>query len=120
MERKTHNEEDRFPCDCFDDGYGNVRLHVANTFGFGNNRDHGIPNVMTTDGPAGVRIQPQLEVYTTAWPTATMLACTWNTDLVRQIGAAGGLEVKENNMGSWLTPALNIHRSPLCGRNVEY
>ena len=99
---------------------GQPNTGVANTFGFGNNRDHGIPNVMTTDGPAGVRIQPQLEVYTTAWPTATMLACTWNTDLVRQIGAAGGLEVKENNMGSWLTPALNIHRSPLCGRNFEY
>jgi len=99
---------------------GQPNTGVANTFGFGNNRDHGIPNVMTTDGPAGVRIHPELEVYTTAWPTATMLACTWNTDLVRQIGAAGGLEVKENNMGSWLTPALNIHRSPLCGRNFEY
>ena len=99
---------------------GQPNTGLANTFGFGNNPDHGIPNVMTADGPAGVRIHPWLKVYTTAWPTATMLASTWNRELVHSIGAAGGLELKENNMGSWLTPALNIHRSPLCGRNFEY
>ena len=99
---------------------GQPNTGVANTFGIGNNRDRGIPNVMTADGPAGVRIQPQLEVYTTAWPTATMLASTWNRELVERIGAAGAKELKENNLGSWLTPAMNIHRSPLCGRNFEY
>ena len=99
---------------------GQPNTGLANTFGFGNNPEHGIPNVMTADGPAGVRIHPWLQVYTTAWPTATMLASTWNRELVERIGAAGGLELKENNMGSWLTPALNIHRSPLCGRNFEY
>ena len=36
------------------------------------------------------------------------------------VGRAGALEVKENNIGVWLTPAMNIHRSPLCGRNFEY
>lgn len=99
---------------------GQPNTGVANTFGIGNNRDRGIPNVMTADGPAGVRIQSQLEVYTTAWPTATMLASTWNRELVERIGVAGAMELKENNMGSWLTPAMNIHRSPLCGRNFEY
>ena len=99
---------------------GQPNTGVANTFGIGNNRDRGIPNIMTADGPAGVRIMPQLELYTTAWPCATMLASTWNRELVQQIGAAGGIELKENNLGSWLTPALNIHRSPLCGRNFEY
>ena len=99
---------------------GQPNTGVANTFGIGNNRDRGIPNVMTADGPAGVRIQPQLEVYTTAWPTATMLASTWNRALVEEIGTAGAEELKENNLGSWLTPAMNIHRSPLCGRNFEY
>ena len=93
---------------------------VANTYGMGNLRDYGVPNVMTADGPAGLRIQPQCHVYTTAWPCATMLACTWNPDLVEEIGAAGASEVKENNIGIWLTPAMNIHRSPLCGRNFEY
>ena len=96
---------------------GQPNTGVANTFGMGNLKDYGIPNVMTADGPAGLRIQPWCGVNTTAWPCATMLACTWNTELVEQVGAA---EVKENNIGIWLTPAMNIHRSPLCGRNFEY
>lgn len=99
---------------------GQPNTGVANTFGIGNNRDHGIPNIMTADGPAGVRIRPELEVYTTAWPCATMLASTWNRPLVEEVGVAGAMELKENNLGSWLTPAMNIHRSPLCGRNFEY
>ena len=49
-----------------------------------------------------------------------MLACTWNPEIVEEVGAAGGIEAKENNIGAWLTPAINIHRSPLCGRNFEY
>lgn len=99
---------------------GQPNTGVANTYGMGNLREYGVPNVMTADGPAGLRIKPQCHVYTTAWPCATMLACTWNTRLVEEIGAAGASEVKENNIGIWLTPAMNIHRSPLCGRNFEY
>ena len=49
-----------------------------------------------------------------------MLACTWNPELAERVGEAGGAEVKENNIAVWLTPAINIHRSPLCGRNFEY
>ena len=99
---------------------GQPNTGVANTYGMGNLREYGVPNVMTADGPAGLRIKPQCHVYTTAWPCATMLACTWNTRLVEEIGAAGASEVKDNNIGIWLTPAMNIHRSPLCGRNFEY
>lgn len=99
---------------------GQPNTGVANTYGMGNLKEYGVPNVMTADGPAGLRIQPWCGVNTTAWPCATMLACTWNTELVEQIGAAGAQEVKENNIGIWLTPAMNIHRSPLCGRNFEY
>ena len=76
---------------------------------------------MTADGPAGLRIAPQCGCCcTTAWPCATLLACTWNPELVFQVGAAGAEEVKENNLAVWLTPAINIHRNPLCGRNFEY
>ena len=81
---------------------------------------YGVPNVMTADGPAGLRIAPECGVCTTAWPCSTLLACTWNEELVEAVGAAGGMEVKENNIAVWLTPAVNIHRSPLCGRNFEY
>jgi len=93
---------------------------VANTFGIGNLPEYGIPNIMTADGPAGIRINPVTGIRTTAWPCGTMLASTWNPEIVTQIGEAAGKELKENNMGIWLAPALNIHRNPLCGRNFEY
>ncbi len=99
---------------------GQKNTGIANTDGMGNLNDFGIPAPMTVDGPAGVRINPQTGVRTTAFPVATMLACTWNTDILEAIGVAGALECKENNLSIWLTPALNIHRSPLCGRNFEY
>lgn len=99
---------------------GQPNTGVANTFGFGNLPEHGVPNVMTADGPAGLRIEPECGVCTTAWPCATMLASTWNPELVKEVGMAGAREVKENNISVWLTPAMNVHRSPLCGRNFEY
>ncbi|MGN0400401.1 MAG: glycoside hydrolase family 3 C-terminal domain-containing protein [Blautia sp.] len=99
---------------------GQPNTGAANTFGMGNLPEYGVPNVMTADGPAGLRIKPECGVNTTAWPCATLLACTWDTELIEKIGAAGAAEVKENNIGVWLTPAVNIHRSPLCGRNFEY
>ena len=99
---------------------GQPNTGVANTFGYGNLPDYGVPNIMTADGPAGVRIAPCCGVNTTAFPCSTLLACTWNPQIVEQVGAAGGAEAKENNIGAWLTPAINIHRSPLCGRNFEY
>ncbi|MGB4659088.1 MAG: glycoside hydrolase family 3 N-terminal domain-containing protein, partial [Mobilitalea sp.] len=99
---------------------GQPNAGVANTFGYGNMSEYGIPNVMTADGPAGLRIQPQCGVNTTAWPCTTLLACTWDREIVYQVGEAGAKEVKENNIAVWLTPAVNIHRSPLCGRNFEY
>jgi len=99
---------------------GQPNTGVANTFGYGNLPEYGVPNIMTADGPAGLRIAPVCGVCTTAWPCATMLACTWDPELAERVGAAGGAEVKENNIAVWLTPAINIHRSPLCGRNFEY
>lgn len=99
---------------------GQPNTGVADVFGYGNLPEYGVPNVMTADGPAGLRIKPDRGVCTTAWPCATLLACTWNPELLEQVGAAGGAEVKENNLAVWLTPAINIHRSPLCGRNFEY
>ncbi len=93
---------------------------VANTGCFGGLSRLGIPAVPTADGPAGLRLEPETGIPTTAWPCATLLACTWNLRLIERVGAAGGAELRENNLGIWLAPALNIHRDPLCGRNFEY
>ena len=99
---------------------GQPNLGVANTCGFGNLPAFGVPNVMTADGPAGVRINRECGVCTTAFPCSTQLACTWDPSIAYAVGVAGAKELKENNLAIWLTPAVNIHRSPLCGRNFEY
>ena len=99
---------------------GQPNLGVANTWGIGNLPEYSVPNIMTADGPAGLRLKPETGVTTTAFPTATLLCCTWNPEITRAVGEAGAREVKENNLAMWLTPAVNIHRNPLCGRNFEY
>ena len=99
---------------------GQPNVGVSNTFGLGNLPEYGVPNLTTADGPAGLRIQPEVGVCTTAWPCAALLAASWDPELAAQVGAAAAGEVKENNISVWLAPAVNIHRSPLCGRNFEY
>lgn len=99
---------------------GQPNTGVSNVFGFGNLYEYGVPNAATADGPAGVRIMPETGVRTTAFPCSTSIACTWNKEIAEAVGFAGGEELKENNLSVWLTPAINIHRSPMCGRNFEY
>ena len=99
---------------------GHAPTGVANTGCFGGLKRLGVPAVPTADGPAGIRLDTDTGVYTTALPCATLLACTWNTELVSKMGAAVGAEMRENNLGVFLAPAMNIHRNPLTGRNFEY
>lgn len=80
----------------------------------------GIPAFMTTDGPAGIHLTAKAGIATTAFPCATLIACTWDPNLLYEMGKAGAREGKENGLAIWLAPAMNIHRTPLCGRNFEY
>ncbi|OSX97662.1 glycoside hydrolase family 3 C-terminal domain-containing protein [Bacillus nitratireducens] len=88
----------------------------------------GIPSIMVTDGPHGLRKQAEgadhLGIYnsipSTCFPSAVGLASTWNKDLINQVGVALGEECQAENVGVLLGPGANIKRLPLCGRNFEY
>lgn len=85
----------------------------------------GVPAIVLSDGPAGVRIRPQRPgdprtFYCTGFPIGSMISSTWNTELVHEAGVAMGEEARDYNIDVLLSPGINIHRNPLCGRNFEY
>lgn len=88
----------------------------------------GIPSLMVTDGPHGLRKQRSdadhlglnESVPATCFPTAAGLASSWNRDLLHRVGEALGKECQAEDVSVLLGPGANIKRSPLCGRNFEY
>lgn len=88
----------------------------------------GIPSVMMTDGPHGLRKQAEgadhlglnQSVPATCFPSGAGLACSFDPQLLREVGAALGRECNAQGVSILLGPAANIKRSPLCGRNFEY
>jgi len=79
-------------------------------------REKGVPVIVTADGPAGLRIKR----YTSLMPCGTALACTWNVELIEQMFEKMADELDRFDVDVLLSPGLNIHRNPLCGRNFEY
>ncbi|OKP96072.1 glycoside hydrolase family 3 C-terminal domain-containing protein [Paenibacillus sp. P46E] len=88
----------------------------------------GIPSVMVTDGPHGLRKQAESadhlglhnSVPATCFPSAAGLASSWNRELIRRVGEALGRECQAEDVAVLLGPGANIKRSPLNGRNFEY
>lgn len=87
-----------------------------------------IPSIMMTDGPHGLRKQAteadhlgiNESVESTCFPTASALACSFDRDLIKELGVALGEECQAEDVSIILGPGANIKRSPLCGRNFEY
>ncbi len=79
-------------------------------------REKGIPAVTTTDGPSGIR----LSACCSLMPIGTLLACTFDEALVEELMAKESEEMADKGSDVLLAPGMNIHRSPLCGRNFEY
>ena len=79
-------------------------------------RAKGVPPVTCTDGPSGIR----LSAYASLLPCGTALASTWDPALVRDLAAEHGREMVRKGSDVLLSPGMNIHRDPLCGRNFEY
>ena len=83
----------------------------------------GIPAIKVTDGPHGARTMdnadPNKTIPATCFPTGVTLAATWNPELINRVGAALGEETRARGCAVLLGPCVNIHRSPLGGRNFE-
>ncbi len=109
--------------------YGKRFIGVCDTGCFGDDNSFGVPAISTADGPAGMRVRgtnvngktvSASGVYATAFPIGTMLASSWNEEVMYEVGKCAATELLEQGMGIWLAPGMNIHRNPLCGRNFEY
>jgi len=88
----------------------------------------GLPSIMVTDGPHGLRKQADNadhlgineSVPAVCFPTSAATACSFDRDLLKRIGVAIGEECRQENVAVILGPGINMKRSPLCGRNFEY
>lgn len=87
-----------------------------------------VPQVMVSDGPHGLRKQAEGgdhlgindSIKAVCFPTACAAACSFDRELIKEMGEAIGEECQAENVSVLLGPAVNIKRSPLCGRNFEY
>ncbi len=79
-------------------------------------RDRGVPPVITTDGPSGIRLSAKCALL----PIGSLLACAFDTALVETLYSAVAAEMLKRGSDVLLAPGMNIHRNPLCGRNFEY
>lgn len=88
----------------------------------------GVPSILMTDGPHGLRklvatedsLGEEESHPATCFPTASATACSWDRELLQEMGQAMGDEALQQEVSIILGPGVNIQRNPLCGRNFEY
>ena len=104
------------------EGMGSPKVTPGTASAFGGISDNlkafGIPCGCCSDGPSGMRIDCGMKAF--SLPNGTLLACTFNTELVEELYTFTGVEMVKNHIDTLLGPGMNIHRHPLNGRNFEY
>ena len=104
------------------EGMGSPKVTPGTASAFGGISDtlkaFGIPCGCCSDGPSGMRLDCGMKAF--SLPNGTLLACTFNTDLVEELYTFTGIEMVKNRVDTLLGPGMNIHRHPLNGRNFEY
>lgn len=104
------------------EGMGSPKVTAGTAAAFGGVTDRlsslGIPCGCCADGPSGIRLDCGTKAF--SLPGGTLLACTWNRELLRELFAFVGIEMSANHVECLLGPGMNIHRHPLNGRNFEY
>lgn len=104
------------------EGMSSPKARPGNTGVFGgvtkSLAEFGIPVICMADGPSGVRMDNGDTA--TSMPSGTLIACTWDIDAAAKLYEYAGIELYTQNIDSLLGPGINIHRSPLNGRNFEY
>lgn len=104
------------------EGMGSPRVTAGTASAFGGVSDSlvqfGIPSACCSDGPSGMRLDCGTKAF--SLPNGTLIASTFNRELVRELFTFMGLEMTANKVECLLGPGMNIHRNPLNGRNFEY
>ncbi len=114
--------DDDLACIIRGEGMGSPKVTPGTTSAFAGVSkrliDFGIPSCCTSDGPSGMRLDCGTKAF--SLPNGTMIASTFNTELVYELFSLAGLEIAANKVDCLLGPGMNIHRHPLNGRNFEY
>ena len=114
--------DDDLACMIRGEGMGSPKVTPGTAAAFGGVSEHlkaaGIPCGCCADGPSGIRLDCGTKAF--SLPNGTLLACTFNTELLEELFAMTGLEMAKNQVDTLLGPGMNIHRHPLNGRNFEY
>lgn len=114
--------EEELSCIIRGEGMGSPKVTAGTAAAFGGISPSlikmGIPAVCCDDGPSGLRLDCGTKAF--SLPNETMLACTFNPELITQLFAMTAMEMAAHKIDCLLDPGMNIHRYPLNGRNFEY